>query len=89
MPLVSVVMPVFNGERFLADAIESILAQTFTDFELLIVDDGSQNGSAEIVRAYANRDDRVSVYFQLERNAGFGTMLVIDGIKPLPRMAST
>ena len=72
MPLVSVVMPVFNGERFLADAIESILAQTFTDFELLIVDDGSQDGSAEIVRAYANRDERVRL-LQLERNAGFGT----------------
>ena len=39
-PLVSVVMPVYNGEKYLSDAIESILAQTFTDFELFIVDDG-------------------------------------------------
>ena len=46
MPLVSVVMPVFNGEKYLAEAIESILSQTFTDFELLIVDDGSRDCSA-------------------------------------------
>ena len=71
-PLVSVVMPVFNGERFLAEAIESILAQTFTDFELLIVDDGSQDNSAEIIRAYEERDDRIR-FFQLERNVGMAS----------------
>ena len=69
MPLVSVVMPVYNGEKFLAEAIESILAQTFTDFEFLIVDDGSQDNSAEIIRAYEERDDRIR-FFQLERNVG-------------------
>ena len=52
-PLVSVVMPVYNGERYLAEAIESILQPTFTDFEFVIVDDGSQDGSAAIIRAYA------------------------------------
>lgn len=58
-PLVSVVMPVYNGERFLAEAIESILGQTFRDYEFLIVDDGSQDGSAAIARSYAERDSRV------------------------------
>jgi hypothetical protein len=60
-PVVSVVMPVHNGERFLAAAIDSILAQTFTDFELIAVDDGSVDGSAAILESYAARDARVRV----------------------------
>ena len=69
MPLVSVIMPVFNGERFLAEAIESILAQTFNDFELVIVDDGSHDRSAEIVGSYAEQDDRIR-FVKLEHNLG-------------------
>ena len=69
MPLVSVVMPVFNREKFLAEAIESILSQTVTDFELIIVDDGSTDGSAEIIRAYAERDSRIR-FIQLSENTG-------------------
>ena len=52
-------MPVYNGERFLAQAIDSILAQTLSDFEFIIVDDGSTDGSAEIIRDYAQRDERI------------------------------
>ena len=69
MSLVSVIMPVYNGEKYLAEAIDSILGQSFTDFELLIVDDGSIDGSAEIIRAYQQRDRRIR-FFQLERNMG-------------------
>ena len=69
MPLVSVVMPVFNGEKYLAEAIDSILVQTFTDFELIIVDDGSQDGSAEIIEVFTSRDDRIRL-FRLEKNKG-------------------
>lgn len=68
-PLISVILPVYNGEKYLADAIESILTQTFTDFELLVVDDGSQDGSAEIVRKYAKRDERIRL-LQHESNQG-------------------
>ena len=64
-------MPVFNGERFLAEAIDSILAQTFSDFELIIVDDGSRDRSAAIIREYEQRDARIR-FFQLERNTGEG-----------------
>ena len=73
-PLVSVIMPVYNGEKYLAEAIDSALAQTFMDFELLIVDDGSQDDSAEIIRAYLERDNRIR-FIKLERNAGQGPAL--------------
>ncbi len=69
MPLVSVVTPVYNGEKYLAQAIESILGQTFTDFEFIIVDDGSTDGSAEIVRGYQARDGRISLV-SLKDNVG-------------------
>lgn len=51
-PLVTVLMPVYNAERYLRQAIESILSQTFTDFEYLIVDDGSTDTSRDIIRSY-------------------------------------
>lgn len=54
MPRATVLMPVYNGEAFLRAAVESILAQTFTDFELLVIDDGSADGSADIVASYAD-----------------------------------
>jgi glycosyltransferase involved in cell wall biosynthesis len=60
-PTVSVILPVWNGERFLAEAVESVLAQTFEDIELLIVDDGSTDTTSEIADAFARRDGRVHV----------------------------
>ena len=51
-PLVSVVLPVFNGERFVREAIESVLAQSWSQVELIVVDDGSADGSAEIAKEY-------------------------------------
>jgi len=65
-------MPVYNGEKYLAEAIESILTQTFADFEFVIVDDGSQDGSAAIIRDYAKRDERIRV-IRHERNQGVTT----------------
>ena len=69
MPLVSVIMSVYNGEEYLAAAIESILAQTFSDFEFIVVDDGSLDRSPLIARDYMNRDGRIRL-IQLERNLG-------------------
>jgi glycosyltransferase involved in cell wall biosynthesis len=52
-------MPVYNGEPYLASAIDSLLAQTFTDFELIAVDDGSTDSSLPLLKRYAERDRRV------------------------------
>lgn len=62
--LVSVVIPVFNGERYLDQAVESVLAQTHSDFELIIVDDGSSDDSANIAERRARRDARVRLLRQ-------------------------
>lgn len=66
-PTVSVLMPVYNSERYLAQAIESILAQTFTDFEFLIADDGSTDRSLKILHRYAASDPRIQVTSQENR----------------------
>jgi len=64
MPAVSVVMPAYNVSRYLGDAIESVRRQTFTDWELLIVDDGSQDDTLEVATRYATLDPRVIVIHQ-------------------------
>jgi glycosyltransferase involved in cell wall biosynthesis len=58
-PAITVGLPVYNGEAFLAQAIESILGQSFTDFELVISDNASTDGTLEICRAYASKDRRI------------------------------
>jgi glycosyltransferase involved in cell wall biosynthesis len=67
MPKVSVVMSVYNGERFLRQAVESILNQTFTDFEFIVVNDGSTDGTAEILADYAVADPRLRLITQENR----------------------
>ena len=60
-PKISVIMPVYNVEKYLSRAIESILKQSFTDFEFLIVDDGSPDCCGRICDEYASRDTRIKV----------------------------
>ena len=60
-------MSVYDGERFLREAIDSILTQTFHDFEFIIVNDGSTDGSAAILDSYAKSDARLRVYDQANR----------------------
>lgn len=62
MPKISVIVPVYNTEQYLPRCIDSILAQTFTDFELLLIDDGSTDSSGEICDEYAHKDSRVRVF---------------------------
>lgn len=64
MPQVSVVIPAYNSELFLKQTINSVLAQTFTGWELLVVDDGSKDGTASLVQEYAGRDGRIRLLQQ-------------------------
>ena len=65
--LISIVLPVYNGERFLRESIDSVLAQTYTNWELLIVDDCSTDNTAAIVHEYVQKDSRVQ-YYKNEKN---------------------
>lgn len=64
MPAVSLGLPVYNGEKFLVKALESVLAQTLQDFELIVSDNASMDWSREIIRAYAMKDSRIRFYRQ-------------------------
>ena len=69
--LVSVGLFVYNGERFLEESLNSILKQTFTDFELIISDNASTDRTGDIAREYAQRDNRIR-YYRAEKNMGAG-----------------
>lgn len=62
MPKVSIIVPVYKAEQYINRCIDSIVAQTFTDWELLLVDDGSPDGSGEICDGYAKKDSRIRVF---------------------------
>ena len=68
-PLVSVLMTVYNREKYIAEAIESILASTYKNWELIIVDDRSKDSSVSIAESYAEKDKRVKVFIN-EQNLG-------------------
>ncbi len=61
MPKVSIVVAIYNVEKYVSKCIESILKQTFTDFELLLVNDGSKDGSLAILEEYASKDSRIQI----------------------------
>lgn len=61
MPEVSVIIPTYNSARYLVEAVDSVLAQTFKDFEILVIDDGSTDETEAVMREYASRVDRKSV----------------------------
>lgn len=77
-PLISVVMPVYNAEPYLADAVGSIQAQTYRDWELIVVDDGSRDNSAGLAERIAARDQRIRVVRVEHRGRGAASNVGID-----------
>ena len=78
--LVSIVLPVYNGEKYLRESIESVISQTYTNWELIIVDDCSKDKTAEIAKEYAEKDGRIQYYLneknlRLPRNLNKGFSL--------------
>lgn len=68
-PLVSVITPAYNAERFIGETIESVLKQTYKNWEMIIVDDKSTDNTVNIVKSYAERDSRIKL-IELEENSG-------------------
>jgi glycosyltransferase involved in cell wall biosynthesis len=68
-PRLSIGLPVYNGEEYLAESLDALLGQTYEDFELVISDNASTDGTQELCRKYAARDSRIR-YLRLPRNIG-------------------
>lgn len=80
MSKLSIIVPVYNTEKYLSDCIDSILAQTFTDFELILVDDGSPDSCPEICDNYAKQDKRIVVIHQKNGGASSARNNALDWI---------
>jgi glycosyltransferase involved in cell wall biosynthesis len=74
MPAISVLMPAYNAERFVAASIESVIQQTFTDWELIITNDGSTDATLSIAQHYAQQDSRIRVIHFEQNSANFARM---------------
>ena len=79
-PKISVLMVNYNHELHLPLSIESVLSQTYQNFEFIIVDDGSTDSSREIIKNYADKDSRLEYYF-LEKNCIFVTRQISDSVR--------
>lgn len=67
MSVISVVVPVFNAKKYLTRCVNSILKQTFSDFERILIDNGNRDRSSEICDSYAEKDERFRVIYQSNR----------------------
>jgi len=81
-PLVSVIMPVYNAEDFLVEAIESILGQTYPNFELLIVDDASTDNSWQIIQKFAQEKPKIVKAFHLNKNTNAAGNGAVNKVLP-------
>ena len=81
MAAISVIVPVYNTEQYLSRCIDSILSQSFTDFELLLIDDGSSDGSRLICDSYAEKDHRIRVFHKENGGVSSARNLGLDKAK--------
>lgn len=81
MSTISVIVPVYNTEQYLPRCIDSILSQSFTDFGLLLIDDGSKDGSGKICDAYAEKDNRIRVFHKENGGVSSARNLGLDNAK--------
>lgn len=80
-PKVSVIIPVYNAEKYLNRCIDSVLAQTFSDFELLLIDDGSKDRSGEICDEYSKKDRRICIFHKKNEGVSSARNLGLDRAK--------
>ena len=76
--LVSVVIPVYNTEKYLEKCLDSVIGQTYGNLEIIIVDDGSSDGSPEICRDYAKKDERVTIISQENKGLAVARNVALD-----------
>lgn len=81
MPAITIVVPIYNTEQYLPCCIDSILSQSFTDFELLLIDDGSTDGSSQICDSYAEKDNRIRVFHKENGGVSSARNLGLDNAK--------
>ncbi|WP_162343331.1 glycosyltransferase family 2 protein [Cyclobacterium salsum] len=79
--LISVIMPVYNQEKFLDETIESVINQEYKIFEFLILDDGSTDGSQDIIKKFALKDERIKPFFETNKGKCISTNILVERAK--------
>lgn len=78
MPIISIIIPNYNGEEYLSKCLESVLLQTFKDFEIICVDDGSTDNSINIIKSFQKKDSRILLFQQNQSGPGCARNLGIE-----------
>ena len=80
-PLLTIVIPAYNAQRFIDRSINSVLNNTFTDYELILIDDGSHDGTLSIMKEYEQNDDRIVVFTHENKGVSYCRNLGIEKAK--------
>ena len=79
--LISIITPMYNGKQYVSQTIESVLSQTYHNWEMIVVDDGSKDDSPEIVKRYIDRDNRIRLYTQPNKGSSAARNKGLDNAK--------